>query len=68
MFLFICTIGKKHIITDSVKMDNNIYYSGESEYRNQEQRNNVTESHDYVGGAADNTIWLLPFWYCLHQN
>ena len=41
MFLFICTIGKKHIITDSVKMDNKIYYSGESEYRNQEQLNNV---------------------------
>ena len=41
MFLFICTIGKKHIITDSVKMDNNIYYSGASEYRNQEQLNNV---------------------------
>ena len=41
MFLLICTTGKKHIITDFVKMDNNIYYSGASEHKNQEQLKNV---------------------------
>ena len=40
MFLLICTTGKKHIITDFVKMDN-IYYSGASEHKNQEQLKNV---------------------------